>query len=219
MKLILANKAYSSWSMRPWLLMRVFDLAFDERVIPLDEPGSAAEIRLINPAGKVPVLLDGDLKIWDSLAIVEYLAEKYSDLPLWPRDTEARAVARSMAAEMHSGFMALRRNLPMNMRRAPKPARLDAAAAATVTVEVARIEAVWAEARGRFGADGPFLFGAFGAADAMYAPVVNRLHAYAVPVSDETRLYMSAMMALPAWRDWQAEADAEGWHLERIDAA
>ena len=215
--LVVANKAYSSWSMRPWLLMRAFDIPFDEIVVPLDEPGTPDLIATYSPAGKVPVLVDGPIAIWDSLAIIERLAERYPHLPIWPRDDAARALARSLAAEMHSGFMPLRRHLPMNMRRAPKAPDLDAEASRDVSANVARIEAAWADARARFGAGGPFLFGTFSAADAMFAPVVNRFHVYAVKVGTETAAYMAAMMALPAWRDWQAEADAEGWHLPRID--
>ena len=219
MKLVIANKAYSSWSLRPWLLMRVFEIAFDEVVIPLDLPGSPAAIKAFGPAGKVPVLIDGPLTVWDSQAIVEHLAEVRPTCAIWPRDPAARALARSIAAEMHAGFLPLRRALPMNMRRVPKAAMLDAASAAEVTADVARIEVAWADARSRFGAGGPFLFGHFSAADAMFAPVVNRLHAYAVPVGNETRTYMDAMMALPAWQDWQAGAEAEGWFLDRIERA
>lgn len=217
-RLVIANKAYSSWSMRPWLVMRTFEIAFDEIVIPLDEPGTSAAITRHNPAGKVPVLIDGAVTVWDSLAIIEYLAERYPDKPIWPRDVAPRAMARALSAEMHSGFSPLRRNLPMNMRRAPKPRHLDAATQADLDANVARIEAAWADARARFGAAGPFLFGAFCAADAMFAPVVNRFHAYAVPVGQAARAYMDAVMALQAWRDWQAAADAEGWRMERIEA-
>ena len=215
--LVIANKAYSSWSLRPWLLMRVFEIPFDEIVIPLRCPTSAEEIRRYNPAGKVPVLVDGDLTVWDSLAIVEYIAETNPAIAIWPRDPTARALARSLSAEMHSGFTPLRRLLPMNLRRSPKARLLDATESADVAADVARIEAAWADARTRFGAGGPFLFGAFGAADAMFAPVVNRLHAYAVAVAPQTRAYMDAMMALAAWRDWQAAAAAEGWHFARTD--
>ena len=156
--------------------------------------------------------------VWDSLAIIEYIAESYPELPVWPRDRAARAMARSLAAEMHSGFMALRRNMPMNMKRRPAKLRLDTAIQREVDADVARLETAWAEARRRFGAGGPFLFGAFSAADAMFAPVVNRLQVYDVSVGPETLAYMDAMTALAAWRDWQAEAEAEGWRLERIEA-
>ena len=216
--LIIANKAYSSWSMRPWLLMRHFDIGFDEIVIPIGLETSKAEMLRHAPTGKCPSLTDGDVGVWDSLAIIEYVAESYPDLPIWPRDRAARAMARSLAAEMHSGFVALRRNLPMNMNRAPSRCCLDAERQAAVDADVARIEAAWMEARRRFGAGGPFLFGAWSAADAMFAPVVNRFQVYDVPVGPETRAYMDAMTALPAWRDWQAEAAAEGWRLERIEA-
>ena len=219
MKLAIANKAYSSWSLRPWLLLRVFNIAFDEIVIPLDTPGSAAAIRAFGPAGKLPVLVDGTLTIWDSLAIIEYVAETHGEKAIWPRDRAARAVARALAAEMHSGFLPLRRALPMNLRRQPRPARLDAETTAAVAADVARLEQAWADSRARFGGAGAFLFGDFSAADAMFAPVVNRLHVYAQEVSADTRAYMDAVMALPAWRDWQAGAEAEGWQIARYDDA
>ena len=216
--LVIANKTYSSWSMRPWLLMRTFEIAFDEIVVPLDAATTRAAIARYNPAGKVPVLIDGPITVWDSLAIVEHLAERHPERAIWPREPAARALPRSLSAEMHSGFSALRRHLPMNMRRAPKARTLDADTTADVAGNVARIEAAWGDARNRFGAGGPFLLGAFSAADAMFAPVVNRFYAYDVKVGDVARAYMDAMMALPTWRDWQAGAEAEGWRLARIDA-
>lgn len=203
--------------MRPWLLMRSFAIPFDEVVIPLDEPQSKVEILRHSPAGKVPVLREGPLVVWDSLAIIEHLAETHPDLPIWPIDPAARALARSLSAEMHSGFAALRRHLPMNMRREGRPAALPPDAEAAVAVDCARIEAAWADARARFGAAGRFLFGAFCAADAMFAPVVNRFSAYGVPVRVESRAYMDAILALPAWRDWDAAANGEGWRMARID--
>ncbi len=215
--LVIANKAYSSWSLRPWLLLRHFDLPFDEIVIPMGHPATKADMLAHAPTGKCPSLSDGDVRVWDSLAIIEYIAETYPGIAVWPRDRVARAAARSLAAEMHSGFTALRAQMPMNFRRAPQPRVLEPAVQAAVDADVARIEAAWREARTRFGADGPFLFGAFSAADAMFAPVVNRLHAYAVPVAATTGTYMAAMAALPAWRDWQAEADAEGWRIDRYE--
>ena len=212
--LVVANKAYSSWSLRPWLLMRVCDIVFDEIVIPLYTPDTAAAIARYSPAGKVPVLLDGDMTVWETLAIVEHLADVHPDVPIWPRDRLARALARSLAAEMHAGFPALRQTMPMNMRRAPKP---PVAGLETARADVARIEAAWADARARHGAGGPFLFGTFSAADAMFAPVVNRLHAYAVPVTAATRAYMDAVMTLPAWRAWREDADREPWYEERYE--
>ena len=212
--LILATKTYSSWSMRPWLLMRAFAMPFDEVVIPLYTPETAAAIARYSPAGKVPILLDGDVTVWESLAIVEHLAATRPDLPIWPRDPGARALAQSLSAEMHAGFPSLRRTMPMNMRREPRPPVAGWDAART---DIARIEAAWSDARTRHGADGPYLFGAFSAADAMFAPVVNRFHAYAVPVGATTRAYMDAMMALPAWRAWRNDADGEPWRHEPYD--
>lgn len=203
--LVIANKAYSSWSFRPYILLRHFGIGFAEISIPLGEATTREQILRYGPGGKCPVLIDGDLTIWDSLAIMEYLAEIYPDLGIWPRDKAARAMARSLSAEMHSGFMALRAHLPMNMRRPVKARELTP----DVAADVARIEAAWALARQKFGRGGSFLFGAFSAADAMFAPVVGRFHTYDVPVSSESRSYMNAIMALPAWNDWQKGADAE----------
>lgn len=216
--LAIANKVYSSWSMRPWLVMRHFEIVFDEIVIPMDLEMSKAEMLRHAPTGKCPSLAEGEITVWDSLAIIEYIAESYPELPVWPRDRAARAMARSLAAEMHSGFMALRRNMPMNMKRRPTKLQFERETQAAVDADVARLESAWARARHRFGAGGPFLFGAFSAADAMFAPVVNRLQIYDVAVGRDTRVYMDAIMALPAWRDWEAEAAAEGWRLDRIEA-
>ena len=218
-RLVIANKAYSSWSMRPWILMRALDIAFDETVLPLYEPGTTEAIRRFSPAGKVPILIDGGITIWDSLAIIEYLAERYPDRAVWPRDPAARAHARTLAAEMHSGFLPLRRALPMNFFRVPKRPKFDPEVRKEVEADVARIEAAFADARARFGADGPFLFGAFCAADAMYAPVVSRLQSYAIKVDAATQTYMDAVTAHPAWGDWAAGAAAEGWRIERYVVA
>ncbi|HEY1735187.1 MAG TPA: glutathione S-transferase C-terminal domain-containing protein, partial [Methylovirgula sp.] len=151
--------------------------------------------------------------IWDSLAIVEYLAETHPHLAIWPKDKAARAMARSMSAEMHAGFMGVRSHLPMNMRRPveERPLTPDAAE------NVARIEEAWATARKKFGGKGDFLFGEFSAADAMYAPVVSRFHTYDVPVSAASRTYMETIMALPAWAEWQKAADAESWRIEKFE--
>lgn len=216
--LVIANKAYSSWSMRPWLLLRHFDIPFDEVVIPMDHSTTRAEMLAHAPTGKCPSLSEGEVTVWDSLAIIEYVAEQCPDLPIWPRDRMARAVARSLAAEMHAGYPALRRHMPMNFRREPARRDLDAATQAEVDADVARVEDAWRAARLRFGEGGPFLFGGFSAADAMFAPVVNRLHVYDLAVALDTRAYMAAVAALPAWHDWQAEANAEGWRIERYEA-
>jgi glutathione S-transferase len=213
--LIIANKAYSSWSFRPWILMRHFGIAFDEIVIPLALDNTRAEILRFSPAGKCPALHDGEITLWDSLAIIEYLAELTPDKALWPTARAARAQARSLAAEMHSGFMGLRGLLPMNMRRAVKRRELTPEASA----DVVRLEQAFQQARAEFGQAGAFLFGDFSAADAMFAPVVNRLHVYDVAVTAATRAYMDAMMALPAWQEWQGQAQAEPWIIGKYEVA
>jgi glutathione S-transferase len=207
--LVIGNKNYSSWSLRPWLAMKVAGIAFDETVISLEAPDFKARATALSGAGRVPVLIDGDIRVWESLAILEYLAEKFPAAALWPQHADARAHARAIASEMHAGFLPLRRHLPMNVRRPVKTRALDSGAAA----DAARIEAIWNECRARFGADGPFLFGKFSAADAMYAPVVWRFHTYAVELSAVAQSYMRAIMALPAWGEWGDAARRETWVL------
>jgi glutathione S-transferase len=209
LKLIIGNKNYSSWSMRPWIAMKVAGIAFEETVISLDAADFKAKVGAFSGTGKVPVLVDGDVHVWESLAILEYLAEKFPTAGLWPTDTGARAYARAIANEMHAGFLPLRRLIPMNMWRPVIKRELTPEAA----VNVQRIEEIWSGSRARFGQSGPFLFGRYGAADAMYAPVVSRLHTYDVAVSAGTRAYMDAVMALPAWRDWRAAGIKEPWVL------
>jgi glutathione S-transferase len=211
--LIIANKTYSSWSFRPWILMRHFGIAFDEITIPLAQETTRAEILRHTPSGKCPALRDGAIVVWDSLAIVEYLAETFPRIAIWPRLRAARAQARSLAAEMHSGFANLRASLPMNMRRKVKKLELGQEAVA----DVARIESAFAAVRAEFGQAGHFLFGDFSAADAMFAPVVNRLHVYDVDVSEGTRRYMDHVMALPAWQEWAAQAQAEPWVIDKYE--
>ena len=207
LKLIIGNKNYSSWSLRPWIATTAKGIAFDDVVIPFDTAEFKQYVGNLSGTGKVPVLIDGDIKIWESLAILEYLAEKFPDAGLWPKDVAARAHARVVANEMHAGFQALRGHLPMNVARPV----IKRALLPEVAANVKRIETLWADCRARFGSGGPFLFGAFGAADAMYAPVVSRLHTYDVDVGAGTRVYMDAMMALPAWRQWSAAAVKETW--------
>jgi glutathione S-transferase len=207
LKLAIGNKNYSSWSMRPWLALRANDIPFVETLIPLytDNPADKEQILSFSRAGKVPVLVDGDVTVWDSLAIIEYVAERYPEVKLWPDDVAARAHARSVCAEMHSGFVALRSECGMNLHRPVRAIPLSADAKANV----ARIEEIWRECRTRHGAKWPFLFGRFGAADAMYAPVVHRLRTYAIDVAPDTRAYMETMMALPAFQEWTREGLAE----------
>lgn len=207
LKLIVGNKKYSSWSFRPWIALSVAGIPFEERVIPFETEEFTREVGGLSGTGKVPVLIDGDIRIWESLAILEYVAEKFPDAGLWPKDVAARAHARVVANEMHAGFQALRNHLPCNFARrvikrdVPPP----------VAANVRRIETLWADCRARFGAGGPFLFGAFSNADAMYAPVVGRFQTYDVDVSEGTRAYMKAVMALPAWQQWVAAGIKEPW--------
>jgi glutathione S-transferase len=207
--LIIGNKNYSSWSLRPWIAMKVAGIAFEEIVIPLYRDGSKEQILRYSPSGKVPVLIDNGTHVWESLAILEYLAEKFPHARLWPADPAVRAHARAIASEMHAGFAPLRQACPMNMGRPVKQRDLDD----EVMANVRRIDALWTDCRTRCGADGPFLFGAFGAADAMYAPVVSRFYTYALEVGPAARDYMAAVMALPAWAEWKAAALKEPWVL------
>ncbi len=207
LKLILGNKNYSSWSLRPWIAMRHAGIAFEEEVIPLYEPGSRERILHYSPTGKVPVLIDGDMVIWESLAILEHLAERFPKAGLWPSGPKARAHARAISAEMHAGFSALRRYCPMNMRRMSR----RRAPTAEVDADVRRIEIIWTDCLARFGGEGGFLFGPFGAADAMFAPVVSRFASYVIGVGAAAARYMEAMMALPAWVEWRDAGLAESW--------
>jgi glutathione S-transferase len=189
--------------------MKVAGIAFDEVVISLDAADFKPRVSKISGTGKVPALADGDVHVWESLAILEYLADKVPSAHLWPADPAARAHARAISAEMHAGFVPLRRACPMNFWRPVQRRDLNDEALANV----GRIDAIWSSCRERFGAGGPFLFGGFGAADAMYAPVVSRFYTYAVQVSAPARAYMEAVMALPAWAQWKAAALKEPWVL------
>ena len=209
LRLIIGNKNYSSWSFRPWLAMKVAGIPFEEEVISLDAKDFKERVSRFSGTGKVPALADGGVHVWESLAILEYVAETFPQARLWPADPQARAQARAIGAEMHAGFVPLRRELPMNFWRPVKPRALTPEAQANVR----RIDAMWTDCRNRFGAGGPFLFGAFGAADAMYAPVVSRFHTYGVAVGPVTRAYMDAVMTLPAWAEWRAAALREPWIL------
>jgi glutathione S-transferase len=207
--LLIGNKNYSSWSLRPWIAMKVAGIAFAEQVISLDAADFKERVHKISSAGKVPALADGETQVWESLAILEYLAEKYPQARLWPAEPGARAHARAIAAEMHAGFAPLRRHYPMNIWR-PVTRREPTA---EVVSNINRIDAMWTDCRTRFGQGGPFLFGTFGAADAMYAPVVSRFHTYGVDVGPVARAYIGAVMGLPAWAEWSAAALQEPWVL------
>ena len=204
--LVIANKCYSSWSLRPWLLMKQLGVAFDEIIIPLDLPDTKEKVLKHSPAGKVPILIDGDVTVWESIAIMEHVGEAYG-APVWPEDRVARAMARSVAAEMHAGFSALRSACPMNLGR--KYASRDRGDA--VARDVARFSAIVREARARFGAGGPFLFGAFSAADAMYAPLATRLDTYSISLDATTRAYVDTILSLPAFQEWRSAALQEEW--------
>jgi len=210
--LIIGNKTYSSWSLRPWLAMRHAGLAFDEHLIPLDMLDSRARLHAACPAGRVPVLRHGDIAIWDSMAILEYIAERHPEASLWPEDPMVRAVARSLCAEMHAGFAALRQAMPMNVRKSLPGKGQNAPG---VLRDVARICALWIDCRQRYGGDGPFLFGAFSNADAMFAPVASRFRTYAVPVDQICRAYIDAVHALPAMVEWMRDALAEPWVIDQ----
>jgi glutathione S-transferase len=207
--LVIGNKNYSSWSMRPWLAMKAAGIAFEEIVISLDAPDFKQRLSGISGTGKVPALVDGEVHVWESLAILEYLAEKFPQAGLWPANAEARAHARAIASEMHASFVPLRRHCPMNIWRPVKKRDLTP----EVSANVRRIDAMWTDCRVRFGKGGPFLFGKFTAADAMYAPVVSRFHTYAIDVGPASRTYMDAVMALAAWAEWTSAAVKEPWVL------
>jgi len=216
LQLVIANKNYSSWSMRPWVLMRQSGIPFEEVMLPFDdfEPASAFKqgVRALSPAGKVPILVDGSLAVWDSLAIAETLAERFPDKHLWPADPAARARARSICAEMHAGFTGLRTHCPMNIEASlPEIGALVWRDKPAVRTDVARIQAMWEELLAQHG--GPMLFGDFSIADAYYAPVCMRLRTYALPVSPTVQAYIDRVTALPSVADWIAGALAEQWFV------
>jgi glutathione S-transferase len=202
LELVIGSKRYSSWSLRPWLALKQAGLAFREIEIILRQPETKAEILKHSPSGKVPLLKHGDLAIWDSLAICEYVAELAPSAYLWPNEPTARAVARAVSAEMHSGFTPLRRDCPMDVLLDAQ----DFVISEEAQIDIARINELWGDCRTRFGQDGPFLFGHFTIADAMYAPVVTRFVTYHAPVSAIAKDYMKAVLALPAMAEWKAGA-------------
>lgn len=209
-RITLGNKAYSSWSLRAWLMLKATGAPFEEIVIPLDRPETADTLKAASPSGLVPVLADGSLQIWESLAIGEYLAERFPAAGLWPADTGRRAIARALAAEMHAGFSALRRHMPMDLKqRRPGYGR-----AAGVRADVDRITAIWHDRlTAKSDRDGPFLFGRWCLADIMFAPVCTRFRTYAVDLAPACTDYCTAVLAHPDLLGWQKAAEAEPWEI------
>ncbi|MDQ7988691.1 MAG: glutathione S-transferase family protein [Candidatus Dactylopiibacterium sp.] len=204
MKLIIANRTYSSWSLRAWLAARASKHPFEEQLILLRQPDTRARILQWSPSGKLPCLIDNGLAVWDSLAIAEYLAEEQP--AMWPLDGAARALARSVSAEMHSGFQALRNQMPMNLHREGQPL---ARSSPELEVDIRRIEALWTDCLTRFGGHEPYLFGAWSIADMMFAPVCLRFHSYGVTLSGAARDYVAAVLAHPHVVEWCEAAQAE----------
>lgn len=218
MKLIIGNKAYSSWSLRGWLAVKQSGLPFEEMTVPLYDEGwdeRRREEDIAPSSGKVPILWDGDAVVWDSFAILEYLADKVGRERYWPKDDAARAMARAMAAEMHSGYLALRRECPMNLRKVYE----------NVTIsdhcrnDALRILQLWAEARARFGSEGPYLFGTFSGADIMFAPIVTRFVTYGFTLPGFAAAYAEAMLAHPWMQAWHEAASNEDWVIEKFETA
>ena len=211
--IILGNKNYSSWSLRAWLALEATGAAFDEIVIPLWLDGAKQRVLAHSPSGKVPALRHGDVVVWESLAICEYLAETFPESGLWPTDAIARAAARSASHEMHAGFMALRRAMPMNCRAAKPGLGMNDGVAA----DIERVTAIWRDCRARFGAGGALLFGGFTIADAMFAPIASRFRTYAVTLDAVAQAYVEAVHVLPAMRRWLAAAEAEPYTVDDFE--
>lgn len=203
MQLIIGDKTLSSWSLRPWLLMKHYGISFTERLVNLDQPGTTSEIKKFSASGRVPCLIDGELTIWDSLAIMEYLNEKFPKLQMYPEGISQRARCRAIVCEMHSGFSDMRRHLSFHAKK--RFTNYDLKPAAN---DIARVQEIWNEALEKSG--GPFLFGAFSIADAMYAPVCGRFQTYGVPLSGRLQMYCDRILALPAMKEWYAGAELEG---------
>ncbi len=201
--LVIGNKNYSSWSLRPWLLMRESGIEFKEHRIPLDVPSTKEAIAAVSPAGRVPVLITGESHVWDSLAIAETLAERYPDKQLWPKDDDARAYARSLSAEMHSGFAALRNEMPMNCRAMGRKVRLGE----ELTKDIDRVIDIWVDCQKRY--DGDWLFGDFSIADAMFAPVVLRFRTYGINLPESAMQYPRRLLASEAMQEWLLDAESE----------
>jgi glutathione S-transferase len=212
--LYIGNKNYSSWSLRAWLVLKQTTVDFDEVVIPIYQPGSRETILKYSPSGRVPVLKHGEVTVWESLGICEYLAESFPTFGLWPKDIEARAVARAVSNEMHGGFRALREHLPMNIRSSFP----DRGVTAEAQADINRVMAIWRTCRTRFGADnGDFLFGPFTIADAMFAPVVTRFRTYRIDIERDAEAYCDTILNLPAMQEWVAAARNEPMIVEKFE--
>jgi glutathione S-transferase len=210
MQLIIGNKTYSSWSMRPWILMKHFAISFSETLVKLDLPSTTAEIKKFSASGRVPCLIDGDLVVWDSLAIMEYLNEKYPQFQMYPRDIGERARCRAVVSEMHSGFADMRNHLSFHAKKRFTDYDLTPAAG-----DIARVQEIWSQALTRSG--GPFLFGEFSIADAMYAPVCGRFQTYAVPLNAQLQEYRDRILALASVKEWYAGAEREDFVAGRYE--
>lgn len=208
MKLLIGNRNYSTWSMRPWLVLKHFDIQFTDEVVQLSGEGFRDYLATRSPTGRVPVLFDGDLVIPETISIIEYLADLHPERPIWPSDLRQRALARAASAEMHSAFTLLRNHAPMNLR-ASHPGKVSVD---SVARDLHRLETLWGGLLARSG--GPYLFGAFTAADAMFAPVATRIRTYALPVSDVAGAYVEAIYSLPAFQEWLALALKEPWIID-----
>jgi glutathione S-transferase len=208
--IVVGNKNYSSWSLRGWLPLEHAGVAYEEIMIPLGRPDTKERIAAVSPSGRLPALRHGDVHVWESLAIAEYVAETFPDAHLWPEDRPARACARAVASEMHSGFPALRATMPMNVvARLPGYGRTPGSLR-----DIERIRNLWGDCLTRFGRGGPFLFGRFSVADAMYAPVVFRFRTYAVQLESLQSAYVEAMLAHPGMQKWANDSEHEDWTID-----
>jgi glutathione S-transferase len=210
--LVIGNKNYSSWSMRPWLALAHHKIPFHEVIIPLGQPDSKSRMLQYSPAGKVPILIDGDATVWETLAILEHLNERFPEAQLWPEEKNARAHARAIATEMHGGFAALRQNCPMSLKR-----RRGRAMTPEALADLRRITEIWRNARETYGRGGDYLFGAFTAADCMYAPVATRIVSYEIKVDPVAAAYVEAIYRLPAFVAWRDAGLAEKWDYPSTD--
>ncbi len=212
-KLIIGNKNYSSWSLRGWLITKRAGIPFDEEVLPLYQQGTAEKKAVLSPAGLVPVLHDDGLAIWDTLAIAEYLHEEHPEARLWPADKEKRAVARAVTSQMHSGFLALRAHMPMNIRRSsPTAVRGEG-----VLEDIEKMTSLWSLTRSQYGEGGDFLFGEWCIADAFYTPPVFRFQTYGIALEGSAGAYAESVLAMPEVKEWAAAGIAEPWSIEQYD--